>query len=94
MIDSNELFKALAGPDIPEKPSITVHLERGSKEDMVWLSQCVDPAFDMRLLAEGLATAVVIAAKYQDMAPQKLLEEVVHNLTEQVKWHGTIKRKE
>lgn len=81
-------------PDLPEKPHVTVHLERGPQEDTIWLSQCVDPQFDMQLLCEGLSTAIVVAAKYTERDPKDVLAEVVHNMTQAVAHHGNIKRKE
>lgn len=85
---------SLDGPPIPEKPSVTIYLERGPREDTIWLSQCVDPQFDMQLIAEGLATAIVMAAKYRGIDPVTQLAEVVENLQQGVKFHGTIKRNE
>lgn len=84
----------LKGPQIPEKPHVTVHLQRGGEQDTVWLSQCVDPTFDMQLIAEGLATAIVINSEYTGVPALKILEEVVHNLAEGIKWHGKIQRHE
>jgi len=81
-------------PEIPPKPSITVTIERGGEEDMVWLTQCVDPLFDAQILSEGLATAIVVAAKYTEKPLEEVLQEVVHKLEEAVRWHGTIKRSE
>ena len=92
-MDAKEFLKSL-DPEIPENPHVTVHLKRGKGQDTVMLTECVNPTFDMQLLCEGLATAIVVAAKYQTVAPEHVLQEVVHNLEQAVRHHGTIIRNE
>ncbi len=84
--------KALLGPEIPEKPTITITLERKDAEDIIWLTQCVDPLFDMQLVSEALATQIVIAAKYTQRKPEDVLKEVVDILTNVVNFRGTVRR--
>lgn len=84
----------LLGPEIPEKPQITITLERQDLEDVIWLTQCVDPLFDMQMISEALATQIVIAAKYSNRTPEQVLKEVVDILTNVVKFRGTVRRSE
>lgn len=89
----DEVAKGLAGKEIPAKVQITINLEQNLKEDVVWLTECVDPLFDLSLVAEALATSIAIAAAYTGRTPENVLEEVVNRLTTAVKWHGKIRRK-
>lgn len=93
MIDSRDLLKSLGGPDVPEKPRVTVNIERGDGEDSVWLSQCVDPVFDMQILVEGLATAICVAAQFIEKTPEEVLKDVINGLESSVSFHGKIERK-
>lgn len=83
----------LEGTPVPEKPQITITLERKpGEDDLLWLSQCVDPVFDMNLVTEALATQICIAADYQQISPERVLKEVVDILKTVVKFRGTIRR--
>lgn len=90
---STDVLKQLGGPGIPEKPAVTVNLEIRGEDQFVWLTQCVDPVFDLELLVEGLAAAIVIAAEYTQEPGQKILKDVINGLTEGVNHHGKIERK-
>lgn len=82
----------LEGRPIPERPQITISLERKEGEDVLWLTQCVDPLFDMNIVAEALATQICIAADYQQVKHEIVLKQVVDILKNIVKFRGTIRR--
>lgn len=92
LVPSKVLLDSFKEKPIPEKPSITINLERGDKEDTIWLTECVDPVFDMQLIVEALSTAIITAANYSGATVKDILRDVVRGLTQGTQHHGKIRR--
>ena len=88
-------FLNLEPKPVPKNPSITVSIRPAinpDEGDMVYLSECVDPIFDMKLLSEGVATAMIIAAKYTETPVSVVFKDLVDYLEKVTQHHATIKR--
>lgn len=62
------------------------------KDDLITVSKGIDPEFDLEVLTEALASLIMVASKFTEKTPEKVLETVHNKLQIAVKFHGKIER--
>lgn len=78
------------GEPMPDKLQIIVSVNRDNDE--ISVSKCIDPQFDLEILTEALASLIIIAGKYTEKSPKKVLEDINSKLKNAVLFHGKIER--
>lgn len=53
--------------------SIAVEVD---KDNIISVSKCIDPQFDLNLLTEALGIAVLVNARYTETTPEQVLKQV------------------
>lgn len=78
------------GDPLPDKLQIIISVNKD--DDMITVSKCLNPEFDMQVLTEGLASLIMIASKYTEKNPLETLDIVHKKLKTAVLFHGKMEK--
>lgn len=81
-------------PDGPEPDILQITVTVYKENDTISVSQCRDPQFDLDVMTEGLASIILIAAKYTERSASEVLKAVHSKLLNAVKFHDNIMKSE